>query len=77
VTINPARQVLHRREGSGRVRFLIREEYDRLYKMIEERFPEHLPEFIISAKHLSKQYSLLWNQAHLDRLSLISKNVPR
>ena len=47
-TINPARQVRHRREGVGRLRFLTREEYDRLYKVIERRFPEHLAEFIIS-----------------------------
>jgi integrase len=73
VTINPARQVRHRREGSGRLRFLIREEYDRLYKIIEERFPERLAEFIISVKtgmRLSEQYSLLWNQVHLDRRTI-------
>jgi hypothetical protein len=41
-TINSARQVRHRREGVGRLRFLNREEYDRLYKVIERRFPEDL-----------------------------------
>jgi integrase len=71
--INPARQVRHRRESSGRLRFLSREEYDRLYKIIEERFPKHLAEFIISVKtgmRLSEQYSLLWNQVHFDRRTI-------
>lgn len=73
VTINPARLVRHRREGSGRLRFLKREEYDRLYKVIEKRFPEHLPEFIISINtgmRLSEQYSLTWGQVHLDRRTI-------
>lgn len=48
VTINPARLVRHRREGSGRLRFLTRDEYVRLYKVIEGKLPEHLAEFIIS-----------------------------
>ncbi|CAN5675561.1 hypothetical protein BH10ACI4_BH10ACI4_11450 [soil metagenome] len=72
-TINPARQVRHRREGVGRLRFLTREEYDRLYKVIERRFPEHLAEFIISVStgmRLSEQYSLTWAQVHLDRRTI-------
>ena len=72
-TINPARQVRHRREGVGRLRFLSREEYDKLYKVIERRFPEHLAEFIISVStgmRLSEQYSLTWGQVHLDRRTI-------
>jgi hypothetical protein len=42
VTINPARLVRQRREGAGRLRFLSREEYDRLHSVIARRFPEHL-----------------------------------
>ena len=70
VTINPARLVRHRREGPGRLRFLTRDEYVRLYKVIEGKFPEHLAEFIISVNtgmRLSEQYSLTWSQVHLDR----------
>ncbi|GGH10709.1 tyrosine-type recombinase/integrase [Silvibacterium dinghuense] len=73
VTVNPARLVRHRREGSGRLRFLKREEYDRLYKVIGKKFPEHLPEFIISVNtgmRLSEQYSLTWGQVHLDRRTI-------
>lgn len=70
VTINPARLVRHRREGSGRLRFLTRDEYGRLYRVIEGKFPGHLAEFIISVNtgmRLSEQYSLTWSQVHLDR----------
>lgn len=70
VTVNPARLVRHRREASGRLRFLTREEYDRLYKVIQSKFPEHLAEFVISVNtgmRLSEQYSLTWGQVHLDR----------
>jgi integrase len=73
VTVNPARLVRHRREGSGRLRFLTREEYGRLYRVIETKFPEHLAEFIISVNtgmRLSEQYSLTWGQVHLDRRTI-------
>ena len=72
-TINPARQVRHRRGAVGRLRFLSREDYDKLYKIIERRFPEHLAEFIISVStgmRLSEQYSLTWGQVHLDRRTI-------
>jgi integrase len=73
VAINPARLVRHRREGTGRLRFLTRDEYDRLYAVISRRFPEHLAEFIISVNtgmRLSEQYSLTWGQVHLDRRTI-------
>ena len=73
VTTNPARQVRHKREGSGRLRFLTRKEYDSLCVVIRERFPEHIAEFIISVNtgmRLSEQYSLTWSQVHLDRRTI-------
>jgi integrase len=73
VTINPARLVRHRREGAGRLRFLSREEYDRLYSVIARRFPEHLAEFIVSVHtgmRLSEQYSSTWSQVHFDRRTI-------
>ena len=73
VTSNPARQVRHKREGSGRLRFLTRKEYDSLCEVIRERFPEHLAEFIVSVNtgmRLSEQYSLTWGQVHLDRRTI-------
>jgi integrase len=73
VTINPARLVRHRKEETGRLRFLGREEYDRLHKVIARRFPEHLAEFVVSihtGMRLSEQYSCAWSQVHLDRRTI-------
>jgi integrase len=73
VVNNPARQVRHRRESTGRLRFLSREEYSKLYKTIQTRFPEHLVEFVISVTtgmRLSEQYSLTWGQVHFDRRTI-------
>lgn len=73
VTVNPARQVRHKREGTGRLRFLTRKEYDGLCAVIRKRFPEHVAEFIVSVNtgmRLSEQYSLTWGQVHLDRKTI-------
>jgi hypothetical protein len=45
---NPARLVRQRKEPNGRLRFLSYQEYDSLCKIIEQRSPEHLAEFVIS-----------------------------
>ena len=42
VSVNPARLVRQRKEGTGRLRFLTREEYDALRKVIAKRFSEHV-----------------------------------
>ncbi len=71
--INPARLVRQRKEGIGRLRFLSREEYNKLCAVITGRFPEHLPEFIVSVHtgmRLSEQYSCTWSQVHLDRRTI-------
>jgi integrase len=73
VAVNPARLVRQRKEGSGRLRFLSREEYDKLCAVISRRFPEHLAEFIVSVHtgmRLSEQYSCTWSQVHLDRRTI-------
>jgi integrase len=73
VASNPARQVRHKREGNGRLRFLTRREYDSLCEVIRERFPEHIAEFIVSVNtgmRLSEQYSLTWGQVHFDRRTI-------
>src|ERR1700756_2403628 len=46
VSVNPARLVRQRKEGTGRLRFLSREDYDRLHKVISKRFPQHAAEFV-------------------------------
>jgi integrase len=73
VSVNPARLVRQRREGTGRLRFLSQEEYDRLHKVIAKRFPEHVAEFVVSihtGMRLSEQYSCTWSQVHFDRKTI-------
>ena len=73
VSVNPARLVRQRKEGTGRLRFLSREEYDRLHKVIAARFPEHLAEFVVSVHtgmRLSEQYSCMWSQVDLERRTI-------
>jgi integrase len=72
VSVNP-RLVRQRKEGTGRLRFLSREEYDRLHKVITVRFPEHLAEFVVSVHtgmRLSEQYSCMWSQVDLERRTI-------
>ena len=73
VSVNPARLVRQRKEGTGRLRFLNREEYAALYKVISKRFPKHLPEFVVSVHtgmRLSEQYTCTWSQVHLERKTI-------
>ena len=73
VSVNPARLVRQRKEGTGRLRFLSREEYAALHKVISKRFPEHLAEFVVSVHtgmRLSEQYTCTWSQVHLDRRTI-------
>ena len=67
---NPAREVDHRKEPQGRARYLTEDEYRRLHKIISQRFPEHLAEFVVSVMsgmRLTEQYSCRWSQVDLDR----------
>ena len=73
VEVNPARLVRQRKEGTGRLRFLSREEYDNLRAIIARRFPGHLAEFVVSVHtgmRLTEQYSCTWAQVHLDRRTI-------
>jgi integrase len=70
---NPARLVRHRLESPGRARFLSREEYDKVSRVIAAYFPEHVAEFIISVHtgmRLSEQYSVAWEQVHPERRAI-------
>jgi integrase len=73
VSVNPARLVRQRKEGTGRLRFLSREEYEEFHKVITKRFPEHLAEFVVrvhTGMRLSEQYSCTWSQVRLDRRTI-------
>ena len=70
VGTNPARLVRQRKEAAPRLRFLTREEYEKLCAVISEKFPEHLPSFIVSVNagmRLTEQYTLTWGQVDLSR----------
>jgi integrase len=65
VSGNPARLFSKRRESAGRIRYLSREEYNRVCDAIRTKFPEHLPEFVVSVNtgmRLTEQYSATWSQ---------------
>ena len=64
VSANPARDIRHRKESNNRVRFLSRGEngeYARLAKVVREKHPEHIAEFIFALNtglRLSSQYGV-------------------
>src|SRR5277367_4650245 len=63
VVMNPARSVMHRREDNGRVRFLTEEEEKRLRKIVQEKWPTHLPELDLALNtgiRKGSQYGLTW-----------------
>ncbi len=82
VSDNPARATIHRKEPSGRYRYLSREEYIRLHSVINARFPEHLAEFIVSVHsgmRLAEQYLCRWGwfdakKRHLQLPRVVTKN---
>ena len=80
VASNPARLIPQRKESPGRLRYLGREEYDKLQKVVKKRFPEHVAEFVVSTysgMRLSEQYTIDWSQVNTDRRAIdldITKN---
>ncbi len=77
LTSNPARSVTHRREDNNRVRFLTEEEERKLRKVIEAKWPLHLPELdlaINTGLRKGSQYSLTWDMVDFRGRML---NVPR
>jgi site-specific recombinase XerD len=80
VSVSPARDVRHRREDNSRVRFLSRGEkgeYAALVKVIGEKYPEHLAEFIFSVNmglRLSSQYGSTYEMMDSTRNVL---DIPR
>jgi len=68
--MNPARLVRARRENNARLRFLSREEYERLLRVIHRDFPRQVPAFVLSAytgMRWSEQFNLKWSQGDLKR----------
>jgi site-specific recombinase XerD len=77
---NPARLVRRRPENNARIRFLSAEEEARLRKVIQEKYPEHMPEFEIALHtgiRKSELYGLTWEFIDSDHRVLtvaLSKN---
>jgi integrase len=70
VPSNPARLVRQRQESSGRIRYLLDEEEDRLCKWIVELFPEHMPELTIAVgtgMRKGEQYGLIWKRVDFNK----------
>jgi hypothetical protein len=65
VDVNPARLVRPRRENNARLRFLSREEYDKLAAIIKRDDPEQFPSLVVSVytgMRLTEQFTLSWAQ---------------
>jgi integrase len=77
VTTNPARSVTHRREDNNRVRFLTREEEEKLRKVIKRKWSWHLPELDLAVNtgiRKGSQYGLTWAMVDWKGRML---NIPR
>jgi integrase len=67
---NPARLVQHKTENNGRVRFLSREEEEKLRKVIREKFPEREPELDLAlhtGSRQSEQYKAKWKDVDFEQ----------
>jgi integrase len=70
VQSNPARLVRMRKEQNARLRFLTREEYDKVVKVIKKKTPEQVAAFTVSiytGMRWGEQFSLTWGQVDLER----------
>ena len=74
---NPAAGIRRKTESTGRVRFLSDAEEACLRSVIERRFPEFLPHFLLSihtGMRMGEQYSMRWNQVSFERRQI---HLPR
>jgi integrase len=77
VSSNPVRSVTHRREDNNRVRFLTVEEEKKLRKVIEKKWPSHMPELDLAINtgiRKGSQYGLTWDMVDFKGRML---NIPR
>lgn len=73
MSVNPARLVRARRENNARLRFLSRDEYNKLLAVIKRDYPEQVPAFVISVHtgmRWSEQFTLKWSQVDLSRRAI-------
>lgn len=77
VSVNPARDLRHRREDNSRVRYLMDEENQRLREIVNAKYPWHMPKLEIAVHtglRQGSQYGLTWDMVDWDARML---HVPR
>jgi len=65
VESNPARLVRLRTENNARLRFLTRQEYQKVLAIIARDNPDQVPAFVVSVytgMRWGEQFSLMWEQ---------------
>jgi integrase len=70
VQTNPARLVRMRKEQNARLRYLTRDEYDRILKILKHNHPEQVPAFVVSVytgMRWGEQFRLTWGQVDIKR----------
>lgn len=70
IEVNPARAIKRKKESNGRTRFLSNSEEAAIVFVLQRRFPEHVPAFLISIHtglRASEQWRLEWRDISLDR----------
>jgi site-specific recombinase XerD len=68
VSVNPARDVPHRREDNSRVRFLTPAQESRLREVLLKKCPDHMPELDLALNtglRMSSMYELTWEEVDL------------
>ena len=70
VSVNPARLVKSFAENNARERFLSRDEFEKLLKIVRRDNPKQAPSLIVatySAMRWSEQFSITWRQVDFER----------
>jgi integrase len=84
IAVNPARLVRTRKEDNARLRFLSRDEYDRLLAIIQRDHSRQVPAFVVSVytgMRWSEQFTLTWGEVNIKqskiRLTQTKNSEPR
>lgn len=76
IEINPARAIKRKKESNGRTRFLSDEEEPVIVNALRERFPEHVPAFLISIHtgfRASEQWRLQWRDINFEQKQVTAR----
>jgi integrase len=79
-TVNPAKEIAHRKENNVIERYLKDHEERKLRAVITDKYPEHLPEFELAlhtGMRRGEQYTCEWSWVDLDRQVLTAQQARR